>query len=44
MNNICDIYSPNVLRCTPFVMGKETVPLEEMKEKNFARKDFAKQF
>ena len=43
MNNICDIYSPNVLSCTQFVMGKETVPSEEMKEQNFAQKDIAKQ-
>ena len=44
MNNICDIYSPNVLRCTQFVMAKETAPSEEMKEQNFAPKDIARQF
>jgi len=44
MNNIFDIYSPNVLSCIQFVTGKETVPSEEMKEQNFARKDFAKKF
>ena len=44
MNNICDIYSPNVSSCIQFVMGKETVPLEAMKEQNFAHKNFAKQF
>ena len=44
MNNICDIYSPNVLSCIQFVMGKETVPSEEMKEQSFAQKDIAKQF
>ena len=43
MNNLYNIYSPNVLSCTQFVMGKEIAPSEEMKEQNFAPRDIATQ-